>query len=197
MYDGWASDMYTNFSKSLQQIPCNTSSSAQYSLTRNCTDCASAYKQWLCAVTIPRCQDFSSTASYLQPRNVAQNFPNNTSGSGSLFSADNRTKVYMNSSRNPLIDSDIAPGPYKEVLPCKDLCYHLVQNCPARLQFVCPLEGYGLNYTYGSPQVEGIGPGEITCNALNTNTNAATSLRGFVMLGASVGISTLLLFMTL
>ncbi|KAG9818558.1 hypothetical protein KCU77_g17340, partial [Aureobasidium melanogenum] len=37
-----------------------------------------------------------------------------------------------NSSRNPTIIVDtIAPGPYKEVLPCQDLCYSLVRSCPA------------------------------------------------------------------
>lgn len=62
-----------------------------------------------------------------------------------------RSKVYFNSSRNPMIDIDIRPGPYKEMLPCEDICYDLVRSCPAALQFACPLEGHGLNYSYGSP----------------------------------------------
>src|SRR5271156_4437513 len=83
-YDQNAATLYQAFNYSLQQIPCNTTSSAQYSLARNCDDCASAYKQWLCAVTIPRCDDFSSTAPWLMPRNTAQNFVN---GSSMTFSA--------------------------------------------------------------------------------------------------------------
>ena len=63
----------------------------------------------------------------------------------------NLSKLYHNSSRNPMIDYDIQPGPYKEMLPCKDICYDLVRSCPAALQFACPLEGHGLNYSYGSP----------------------------------------------
>lgn len=50
-----------------------------------------------------------------------------------------------------MIDTAIKPGPYKELLPCSDICYNLVRSCPAALQFACPLEGHGLNYSYGSP----------------------------------------------
>ena len=60
LYDNTTYSMYQNFSYSLQQIPCNTTPTAQYSLSVNCTDCQNAYKSWLCAVTIPKCEDFSS-----------------------------------------------------------------------------------------------------------------------------------------
>ena len=63
----------------------------------------------------------------------------------------NLNKPYYSSSRNPMIDYDIRPGPYKERLPCEDICYDLVRSCPAALQFACPLEGHGLNYSYGRP----------------------------------------------
>ncbi|KAL9007252.1 MAG: hypothetical protein Q9188_000055 [Gyalolechia gomerana] len=115
-YDAYANKTYQNFSKSLQQIPCDTTPSAQYSLARNCDDCAEAYKTWLCAVTIPRCADFSSPSklTHLQPRNIAQNFINGTEPKGALFSKENKT---TNQSRNRWIDDTIKPGPYKEVLP--------------------------------------------------------------------------------
>ncbi len=60
-----------------------------------------------------------------------------------------------------MIDKRIEPGPYKEMLPCKDLCYHLVQSCPSALQFACPLEGKGLNYSYGHHRM---GDTEWKCN---------------------------------
>lgn len=163
LYDDNARNLSQNFSYSLQQIPCNTSSSAQYSLARNCDDCAAAYKTWLCAVTIPRCYDFSSNMTYLQPRNVAQDFINGTSPSASSdlsFSPINQSTVYMNSSRNSLIDTNIKPGPYKEVLPCQDLCYTLVQSCPAALGFACPLRNRGLEWSYGVRDTSGA----ITCS---------------------------------
>jgi calcium channel MID1 len=176
-YDKNAADWYQVFNYSLQQIPCNTTSSAQYSLARNCDDCARAYKQWLCAVTIPRCDDFSSTAPWLMPRNTAQNFVNGSSmtfsasipsGSGPggemvLDSATLLNLVATNSSRNPLIDQTIQPGPYKEVLPCEDLCYDLVQSCPATLGFGCPISGKGLELSYGRRSNDS---GIITCSYL-------------------------------
>ena len=79
----------------------------------------------------------------------------------------------VDSSRNPMIDTDIRPGPYKEMLPCKDICYELVRSCPAALQFACPLEGHGLNYSYGSPGKDG----NITCNSPWTSISGAASER--------------------
>jgi len=37
-----------------------------------------------------------------------------------------------------MIDQSIKPGPYKELLPCDDLCFDLVRSCPAKLGFACP-----------------------------------------------------------
>ena len=152
LYDNDARNKYQNFRKSLQQIPCNTTSSAQYSLARNCSDCDNAYRAWLCAVTIPRCEDFSSNASYLMPRLVSKTFTNGSTALGlneDPYTADNKSALYMNSSRNPMIDESIMPGPYKEMLPCTDLCYEIVRSCPANLGFACPLKNHGLNQAYG------------------------------------------------
>ncbi|KAL8779077.1 MAG: hypothetical protein Q9213_007105, partial [Squamulea squamosa] len=144
LYDTHANESYQNFNKSLQQIACNTSDSARYSLARNCQDCDNAYKAWLCAVTIPRCEDFSTPSNdtrHLIPRNInATQFVDGTTvptkPKGDIFSPENKTMRYYATSRNNiLIDDKIQPGPYKEMLPCKDLCYHLVQNCPAQLKF--------------------------------------------------------------
>lgn len=165
-YDQNAANLYQVFNYSLQQIPCNTTSDAQYSLARNCDDCARAYKQWLCAVTIPRCEDFSNPSPWLKPRNTAQNFVN---GSSLTFAPNDATgqallnSVATNQSRNPLIDSAIKPGPYKEVLPCEDLCYDLVQSCPAILGFGCPISGKGLEQSYGKRSNDS---GIITCSYL-------------------------------
>lgn len=153
LYDNYAQDYYQNFTYSLQQIPCNTTSSAQYSLARNCADCEKAYKTWLCAVTIPRCEEFSKNDSFLQPRAVSNTFSNGTLAPPNA--------LYSNSSRNPMIDQQIGPGPYNEILPCVDLCYDLIQSCPARLNFACPIEGHGLEQSYGERETTGE---EVTCN---------------------------------
>jgi calcium channel MID1 len=166
-YDSYAAQMYQYFNYSLQQIPCNTTSSAQYSLVRNCTDCARAYKQWLCAVTIPRCDDYNKTGPGLMARNVAQPFANGSSisnlpGWNAELQQPLLNSVATNSSRNPIIDRDIRPGPYKELLPCEDLCYDLVQSCPAALGFSCPLRGRGLEESYGFRS----GSDNLTCSYL-------------------------------
>ncbi|RMZ83570.1 hypothetical protein DV738_g1129, partial [Chaetothyriales sp. CBS 135597] len=187
LYDSYAANMYNYFNYSLQQIPCNATSTAQFSLVRNCDDCARAYKQWLCAVTIPRCEDFNNTSSYLKPRNLGQDFINGSSvsifpqyaegGSQHVLLSD----VATNSSRNSIIDTEIRPGPYKEVLPCKDLCWDLVQSCPAALGFSCPLAHAGLEESYGSRSNDS---GVISCSYLG----AAYYLSGAERSGKSQGV---------
>ena len=175
VYDQYASLAWTNFSYSLAQVACNTTSSAQYSLVKNCTDCATAYKEWLCAVVIPRCEDFSNQQSFLQPRAIGQAFINETYGktfeNDPTLSIANQSKTYFNFSRNPMIDRDIKPGPYKEVLPCEDICYELVRSCPSFMGFACPLTGHGLNYSYGKPTDMSSSPP--TCNSAKTGISGA------------------------
>lgn len=158
IYDDYASQYWGNFKKSLQQIQCNTSQESMFSLATDCDKCEKAYRQWLCSVTIPRCEDFSNDAKYLKVRNAGQDFLNGTS-----LPADSpyRKSVATNNSRNQLIDEKIKPGPYKEVLPCQDICHDLVRNCPSALGFGCP-EGKYLNESYGFRDPSGI----VTCSYL-------------------------------
>ncbi|ANB11854.1 Mid1p [Sugiyamaella lignohabitans] len=134
-YDDMALNRYGNFSKSLQNIPCNASAETQYSIMRGCDDCANSYKQWLCAITIPRCTDWSNQQSFLFPRPVGQ-------------------------SRNPEINEVIKPGKYKEILPCADLCYSIVQDCSPDFGFFCPKAGRGLEFSYGQRSPNG----DISCS---------------------------------
>ncbi|KAK3905431.1 hypothetical protein C8A05DRAFT_30777 [Staphylotrichum tortipilum] len=159
-YDDYAAAMYANFNKSLAQIACEAPASQRYSLARTCDDCAAAYKDWLCSVVIPRCEDFSNAAPYLQPRAVGQPFPDGTRLDPKEAEGLPNNMAF-NSSRNPMIDEFIQPGPYKELLPCDDLCYKLVQNCPAAMGFGCPLPGdigFDGNYAKHLPT------GGLTCN---------------------------------
>ena len=85
-----------------------------------------------------------------------------------------------------MIDAVIRPGPYKELLPCKDICYNLTRSCPAALQFACPLEGYGLEFSYGTSSHAG---GEVTCNNPWTVINGAASLRVTGVVALSVALT--------
>ncbi|KAF8244737.1 hypothetical protein K440DRAFT_608947 [Wilcoxina mikolae CBS 423.85] len=182
-YDDLAKNWWQNFTYSLQQIQCNASNSAQYSLIRNCDDCAAAYKNWLCAVTIPRCMDYSSDLPYLAERSsnklfwnatvqgwqkhpwmptLSQDEVNNWTNSGGWLANGNQSMSRV-PSRNVQIDEIVKPGAYKEVRPCKDLCWTLVQSCPSPLGFSCPRDGtWGKEMSYG----ERDSGGDVTCSYL-------------------------------
>lgn len=161
-YDDYARDMYSNFEKVIQQIPCEAPVTSQYSLARTCDDCKAAYKNWLCAVAIPRCEDFSSDNPHALIRNAGQEFPNGTALGEALVKELEGRGPGLLSSRNAWIDEEIAPGPYKEVLPCDVVCYDLVQSCPADIGFGCPVPGgddgmFAMSYAKRA--------GEGSCNA--------------------------------
>jgi calcium channel MID1 len=182
-YDDLAANWWQNFTYSLQQIQCNASRVAAYSPVRNCDDCAAAYKNWLCAVTIPRCMDYSSNLTYLAPRSSNKLFWNATvkgwqkhpwtpvldsqevqqwESSGGWLANGNQSLSKL-PSRNSAIDEIVKPGAYKEIKPCKDLCWSLVQSCHSSLGFACPADNsWGKEMSYG----ERDGDGDVTCSYL-------------------------------
>lgn len=184
IYDNYAKSMYANFEKVLMQIPCQAPSESRYSLAKNCTDCQTAYKRWLCTVAIPRCEDYKSNSTTSIFRNVNQAFPNGTFLPQADRARLGQTPAY-NASRNAWIDQTIKPGPYKEMLPCEDVCYEVVQSCPAAMSFSCPQPNNpSFNYSYGQRNKI---PGEVTCNypgETRTQTSlAAAILPSALMLG--------------
>lgn len=73
-----------------------------------------------------------------------------------------------------MIDQVIKPGPYKELLPCQELCYDLVQACPTALGFQCPkVQGYAggvLKDSYGTYDPAKVSPNDfVTCNFLGVD----------------------------
>jgi calcium channel MID1 len=121
-YDDRARGYYQNFSKTMQLVACNVSDDARYSLVSTCSDCKSAYKDWICAVTLPRCADTTDTAPFLTLRNE---------------------------SRSPQLDQDLRPGPYKEILPCGDLPKNVARTCPAVIQIWLPRPQSVFDAAYG------------------------------------------------
>lgn len=142
-YDNHILDLYQGFNYSMQQVPCgNISEFQKYSIMRSCDDCHDSYRKWLCAVTIPRCEDYNMNKTFLATRE-------------------------MNTSRDSFIDEKIRPGPYKEMLPCIDMCYGIVQDCPAQMGFGCPdvddvgFEGYYMTMVNGSTELSCNFPGAV------------------------------------
>ncbi|KAF4779708.1 calcium influx-promoting protein ehs1 [Colletotrichum scovillei] len=185
-YDNYARDMYANFQKQLAQVACEAPAVQQYSLARNCSDCETAYKKWLCSVTIPRCEDFTSPTNFSLVRNVNQSFPNGTLlpvAQQDLY--PNRVNQH---SRNPLIDEMVEPGPYREILPCAYLCYDLVQSCPASLGFNCPTPDDDIFNSSYAEQGDGL-----TCNYPGAVHNPS----GSSLLSVSWGLLSALILGTL
>lgn len=122
LYDDNAKALYSNFSKGMQQIACNTTDDAIYSPIRTCDDCRTLYKDWLCSVSIPRCST----------RNVT----------GYIYREANK-------SRNKFIDEEVVPPlSYFEVLPCVNVCQAVVRDCPAQFGFVCPKKNKSIQLSY-------------------------------------------------
>lgn len=122
LYDGNAERLYTNFSKAIQQVACNTTKDAIYSPIRTCSECITLYKNWLCAVTIPRCStnDFAG-------------FVERTPGN----------------SRNDFLNDNVVPNlTYYEVMPCVNVCNAIVRDCPADLGFTCPTTNSSIELSY-------------------------------------------------
>ncbi|KAJ2896734.1 uncharacterized protein MKZ38_005262 [Zalerion maritima] len=78
-YDNYTQTAYANFKNALAQIPCEAPASQAYSLVRNCSDCETAYKSWLCSVAIPSCSEVTATEPYLLPRNFNATYTNGSS----------------------------------------------------------------------------------------------------------------------
>ncbi|RHZ79585.1 hypothetical protein Glove_144g81 [Diversispora epigaea] len=113
-YDGLAEKYFKNFTLTLSQFSCNKT---HYSLVRNCNDCLESYKNWICAMTVPRCGDEDSD----DDSSIIGGIPRNA-----------------NQSRIPDIDKVMVPGAYIEIPPCINLCYNTTQSCPSNLNFNCP-----------------------------------------------------------
>ncbi|SCU97328.1 LAME_0F19306g1_1 [Lachancea meyersii CBS 8951] len=143
MYDEIAKSLYANFSKALQIIPCDTELDAKYSPLRSCDDCADAYRNWLCAVSIPRCTTLQSEYFIHRKKD------------------DNRND-YLNQQIQPLND-------YFEVLPCIDMCYSLVTDCPSDFQFSCPSKKSHSNLFYLSYNVYKSDQPFDTCNYVGSS----------------------------
>ncbi|KAF7546170.1 hypothetical protein G7Z17_g8626 [Cylindrodendrum hubeiense] len=186
VYDDYAKKMYANFEKVLAQISCEAPPQSLYSLARDCDDCRRAYKNWLCTVSIPRCEDFMSDGNYSIIRNVGQAFPNGTKLPSAQRSELGKTPAF-NTSRNSFIDQTIKPGPYKELLPCEDICYEVVQSCPASIAFTCPQPGFpSFDVSYGRRERRSLTP---SCNypgEARTKTSAGAAISPGAMLLAVV-----------
>lgn len=165
LYDNRASDLFSNFSKGLQQIACDADGDSIFSPIRSCSDCYTSYKDWLCSVTIPRCTT----------RNVT----------GYLHRD-------ANASRNSFIDESVVPAlDYFEVLPCVNVCQAIVRDCPADFGFLCPNDNDSimLSYYWGSSDLKYASCNFVGITASEESAGFALGVAWWVlMLGVSLSI---------
>lgn len=144
-FDHYAHSLFQNFSKALQIIPCEMELDARYSPVRTCLDCSNSYRDWLCAVTIPRCT--SDRQEYYIYRKKDDN-------------------------RNQFINEEIKPmGDYYEVPPCIEMCYHMVRDCPSDFGFACPDKSRQKDLFHRSYNYFDASNMEETCNYIGNATD--------------------------
>ncbi|KAG0680002.1 stretch-activated cation channel mid1 [Pichia californica] len=150
-YDNYSESLYTPFEYAMQQIPCDTELDARYSPIRDCDDCKYSYKQWLCAVTIPRC----ISQSHAGPQNK-------------LYAAGKGRNSFIANTINP-------PLEYAEVLPCLNVCQAIVRDCPSDFGFQCPSRADLVGLSYGDPTVDD----DITAAGISITTDSTGSFETY------------------
>ena len=201
-YDDQARRLYSNFSKTLQVYDCNTTIGATFSLASSCQACKEAYKEWICATTIPRCADYADTASYLRLRAPASQETevgldnlelvlDSTSPISKHYPLSSLTTY---GSRFDLIDSTIQPGAYREVLPCSDLAEQVAAKCPiGALQARLPFGRAFWDLGYGQRSENGT----VTCNAPGVDFFVGAAHQTTITWRGLVSLTTLVLTTTL
>ncbi|CAI2165496.1 1988_t:CDS:10 [Funneliformis geosporum] len=118
-YDNLAKSYFNNFELTIDQYPCDDKLRSKYSLVRNCNDCKEAYKDWICAIIIPRCAN-----------------------------EDSSDGIERNKSRVEVSDETMKiDQPFVEIPPCIDLCYNITRSCPESFGFSCPNSSKSTNST--------------------------------------------------
>ncbi|GAA5842682.1 hypothetical protein JCM3766R1_005750 [Sporobolomyces carnicolor] len=168
------------FARTLTTFPCNSTRFGQYSVVATCADCYAAYRDWVCATTIPRCTDAPPNVTSLVPSNASSFEPASGLATWSIpqqysdalvrdFPPASRTPAFaplnlsstfprlFNSSYPANRDNTFeqSPFPYSEVPPCMDVCHLVDARCPAFLKWGCPTSGDTGRAAYGMTEPVG------------------------------------------
>lgn len=116
-------DSLNNFTISLLTFACGRD---VYSPRQTCETCATAYRNWACAVSFPRCGEAPPALNVQAP----------------ALAPPTRTM------------QGAAPA-YSELLPCIETCQEVDRACPPMLQWACPDVAVNANWSYGVGFVDG------------------------------------------
>ncbi|BGP73581.1 stretch-activated cation channel mid1 [Rhodotorula toruloides] len=154
----------TNFTRTMTTFPCGSDEMGRYSVVSTCQDCINAYRDYLCAMTMPRCTDAPSNATLNDTTLAAGDFlpsyaiPSQYDTSlirtdpfasrTPLFGPSNLSATFptlFNSTYRPTRSNLLAqsPFPYTETPPCLDICYLVEARCPPFLGWSCPKNSDG------------------------------------------------------
>lgn len=117
-----------NFTTALTTIACGRDI---YSPFQTCADCQREYRQWLCAVSFPRCGE---------PRVDESSLGRSPSLTTALASPTTQP-------RNPNFPQ--VDGGFVELLPCLETCQAADRACPYFVGFQCPLKAFNADSSYG------------------------------------------------
>lgn len=156
---------FANFSTTIDTFPCGSEEFGQYSPVQTCDSCKLAYRDWLCAVTMPRCVDplpsLDNETTAAVPNVLDMTGTSTPLNTGLLPYIINR----RNNSRQTYIEAqDGLDAPtYGELLPCIYTCYFVSRHCPQPLiEWYCPLwdiTAQGIYGTFADAGEMGIGGG--------------------------------------
>ncbi|KZT30269.1 hypothetical protein NEOLEDRAFT_1054732 [Neolentinus lepideus HHB14362 ss-1] len=127
----------TNFTTMLTTFACGRDI---YSPLQTCADCQREYRNWLCAISFPRCSEEglpSTTTSSIAAQQTGAQVP------VSALVPVTPTNVPRNLNL-PNITSN-----YSMLLPCLETCTAVDRACPYFLGFKCPLPQFNANVSYG------------------------------------------------
>ncbi|KAK0565571.1 stretch-activated cation channel mid1 [Tilletia horrida] len=144
-----------NFSRTVDTFPCGSSYYGQYSYVSTCDDCKNAYRDWLCAIVLPRCTD-----SVQDPRTESAASQTGADLTGASTGTNTRLLPYIvnrnvngsTTSRRPYVDALLKPGAYGELLPCIYTCHFVARACPpiAGWSWSCPVWDVSAQRDYGT-----------------------------------------------
>lgn len=85
-----------------------------FSHVSSCADCYSAYRDWICRITVPQCASAAASNGPITPQTIVR------------------------ASASPRVSGITPPYAYTELLPCLSICNRADRQCPAFVQFRCP-----------------------------------------------------------
>ena len=137
MPDGWADNFLSNMANLTVMLTTQACGRDLYSPLVTCADCAAAYRNWLCAVSLPRCAEYPAASS-----STSASVASSTATLEPALSVMNASSA-RNQSLPPFADT------YTVVQPCIEVCNAADRACPPLLGFRCPLPQYTASRSYG------------------------------------------------